>query len=104
MSQDKPNTHRQPLGCVVVLKRTYFSNHIEECIVFCRDRDTSATPFRCFEAYIGVHPFQPHKVDTEVLAYYPDQHPEDIEAHYAHSRTTGVTLFPYPYDNTPERH
>jgi hypothetical protein len=38
-----------------------------------------------------------------VLAYYPDQHPEDIEAHYGHHQPTRVTLFPYPYDTNPER-
>jgi hypothetical protein len=37
-----------------------------------------------------------------VLAYYPDQHPADISHHYGYHQTTGVTLFPYPYDTNPE--
>ena len=103
MSQDKHNTTRQPLGCVVLLIRTYFTNHTEERIFFLNDRPARAfTPFTCFEGYLGVHPAHPYKADTEVLAYYPDQHPADISHHYGHSLTTGVTLFPHPYDTSPE--
>jgi len=103
MTQNKLNTHRQPLGCIVMLIRAHQSNHIEERILFMPDRNSYHTPFTCFEEYLGVHPAQPYKVDTEVLAYYPDQHPEDIEAHYGHHQPTRVTLFPYPYDTNPER-
>lgn len=102
MSQDKPNTHRQPLGCIVMLIRTYQPNHIEERILFLGDRNSYHTPFTCFEEYLGVHPSTAFKSDHEVLAYYPNQHPRDIEAHYRRSPTTNTTLFPYPYDTNPE--
>jgi hypothetical protein len=102
MSQDKHNTTRQPLGCLVLLTRTYQPNHIEERIFFLSDRSQNHTPFASFEEYLGVHPAYPYKADIEVLAYYPDQHPADISNHYGHHQTTGVTLFPYPYDTNPE--
>jgi hypothetical protein len=94
--------HRQPLGCIVVLIRTYQSNHIEERVVFLSDRSQYSTPLTYFEEYLGVHPLTALKSDHEVLAYYPDQHPEDIIAHYGRHPRKGTTLFPYPYDNTPE--
>lgn len=94
--------HRPPLGCIVVLTRTYQPNHIEERILFLGDRHIHTTPFSFFEEYLGVHPASSRKAEHEVLAYYPDQHPKDILAHYGRNARTGVTLFPYPYDNTPE--
>jgi len=103
MDQQYHEAHRQPLGCVVMLRRTYYSNHREEHIMFVADRHQHCSPFICFEEYLGVHPTHAHKVDTEVLAYYPNQHPYDVETHYGHSRTTHVTSFPYPYDTNPER-
>jgi hypothetical protein len=102
MDQDKHNTTRRPLGCIVVLIRTYQPNHIEEHIWFLNDQTHYHTPFTCFEEYLGVSPTHAGKSDYEVLAYYPDQHPADISNHYGHSPTTRVTLFPYPYDTNPE--